>query len=520
MQDNAGKCTEENTVICERKCTGGRLDSACDFYLPDYMGDVKRIMVSEAVAMNAGYSENEGGVSFAVVVGYSVIYLDGENRLTEAQFTSDLEFSVPCDEKIVDATLELDVPSLQIRAAGARKLSAKATVSAEVGLLVKRCMPPETLPAGSETVLSEISLYSPRYLPSCEYDLAEQIAFIEDVSAEELEVIFERAEVLHAEVSGDDTGTGVEAELLGRCLIRKNGESYAPHSGVLKLSAPLPEQWEGQVPDCLKVDITSVSCSVNNATSDEDMKVGTSVVIGLVAELSGRVDGCVKRRVVRDAFIPGQASECTVKSLEYDELCFKRDVRERVSFDIMAGDIGLERLDDLLLCTSKFKMGETVNEDGELYCEGEVMTSGIALSDGRAVQFKRAYPVRVPLKLSCDNDVRLLRTVELQACEHHPAQDRIGVVCTLKMYIRGIKRKSERAVADIHSEPCEMCDDFGVCIYYPRVGDTLFSVAKKYRVGCEGIAERNGIAVPTLSINNNELKLDIAKPIIIEKTLK
>ena len=75
-------------------------------------------------------------------------------------------------------------------------------------------------------------------------------------------------------------------------------------------------------------------------------------------------------------------------------------------------------------------------------------------------------------------------------------------------------------MADIHSEPCDECDDFGVCIYYPMVGDTLFSVAKKYRVGCEGIAERNGIAVPTLSINNNELKLDIAKPIIIEKTLK
>ena len=116
MQDNAGKCTEENTVICERKCTGGRLDSSCDFYLPDYMGDVKRIMVSEAVAMNAGYSENEGGVSFAVVVGYSVIYLDGENRLTEAQFTSDLEFSVPCDEKIVDATLELDVSEYVLHA--------------------------------------------------------------------------------------------------------------------------------------------------------------------------------------------------------------------------------------------------------------------------------------------------------------------------------------------------------------------------------------------------------------------
>lgn len=520
MQDNAGKRAEGNTVICERKRTGGKLESSCDFYLPDYMGDVKRIMASEAVAMSAGFNETDGGASFAVVVGYSVIYLDGDNKLTEAQFTSDLDFTVLCDENIVDATLELDTTGLQVRAAGARKLSARASVCAEVGLLVKCDMPKERLEGENEVILKEISVHSPRYLQSKELDLAEEIAFIEDISAEELEVIFERAQVTRCGVVNDDNGDFIEGELLGECLVMKNGESYERLSGIIRLNAPLPEEWEGKTPDFLKLEVSSASVSINNATKDEDMKVGASVVMSVVVDAVGRIDSNEKRTLIKDAFIPGALCECIEERVSYDELLFKRCVSEKISLDITADELSLDAIGELLYCSSRVRLCGIESEDGMLYAEGELLVNGIVSTDGRATQIKRAHPIKLPLKIEARDGVRINFNYTQRGCEYHPAQDSIGVVVAIEIYLCALMGHSESAVGEITRKPLDKTDDFGVCIYYPREGETLFSVAKKYGVSCESVAERNGIAMTVSNMQCDEVYLDISKPIILGKYLK
>ncbi len=508
---------EPYTLITEKRSSKGRADTACDFYLPDYMGDVKRIMTAKAHPMSAGYNETESGISFSVVVGFSVLYLDAENKLTEAEFTSEVDIDLTKDGQVKDACVRLDVPSLAVRAAGPRKLSAKATVSAEVGMLVEKDMPPEDFIGGNETQREEVRVYSPRYLQPKELELAEEIAFVEDVSAEEIEVICQSANAFVPEVTRTGEGLALCTEIVGECVIMMRGESYARKTGRVKLDTALPAEWGEEIPDEVKIEVSSVTATVNNTTRDEDMKTGASVVINLVVEISGRYDSNESRMIVTDAFTPGAESELTRGTLELDELVMKKTVRENISFELTCEEAGIDGLGEPLRSIWQYKPCGMVYEGNTLLIEGELIVNNIGIVDGRVSPFKCTHPVKITEKIDIPSGTALVASARICASQCHFDSERVYFDTVLEIYLRGVLRRSWEAVYGITAGDKKEEPECSVCIYYPSEGDTLFSVAKKYGAPQEKIAQKNGIASLTNASKSDKVYLDKAKPIIIDK---
>ena len=165
---------EERKARSERRIIAKRTDTGCDFYLPDYMGDIKRIIHYCASVLPAGQYESDGSVSFSGVVAYSVIYLDGENRLQEAAFTSDFELNCQVGEGFIKASSKNDISALAVRAAGARKISAKASVSTEAYVIEEVAIPPLDYGVSLEKRTRNIKIHTPEYAEPCEVEYAER----------------------------------------------------------------------------------------------------------------------------------------------------------------------------------------------------------------------------------------------------------------------------------------------------------------------------------------------------------
>ena len=57
-------------------------ESGCEYILPDYMGDIKKILMSSARVVPSGKLAGGGNVEASGVVEYEILYADSEGKLT------------------------------------------------------------------------------------------------------------------------------------------------------------------------------------------------------------------------------------------------------------------------------------------------------------------------------------------------------------------------------------------------------------------------------------------------------
>ena len=72
-------------------------ETSADHSLPDYNGDVRRILYTNAAVHPSGSFENGDSVDFSGIVAYDIVYVDSENRINSASFSSDYDFTVKCN---------------------------------------------------------------------------------------------------------------------------------------------------------------------------------------------------------------------------------------------------------------------------------------------------------------------------------------------------------------------------------------------------------------------------------------
>ena len=120
-------------------------ESSTEYILPDYMGDIKKILSVNAVASPTGKFASENAVVFSGTVLYEVLYSDAEDILTKISATSDYEIKQNFDAgEYIDSIIEPKVSSASIRLSGPRK----AQLSASVSAILKISYENELLPTG------------------------------------------------------------------------------------------------------------------------------------------------------------------------------------------------------------------------------------------------------------------------------------------------------------------------------------------------------------------------------------
>ena len=95
-------------------------ESVREYVLPDYMGDVKKILSVNSRVVPTGKFLDDTTADFSGSVVYQVLYSDSEGKLTAVDTSSDWDATVNLgDGEYIDSGAEFSVESTSLRLLGA-----------------------------------------------------------------------------------------------------------------------------------------------------------------------------------------------------------------------------------------------------------------------------------------------------------------------------------------------------------------------------------------------------------------
>lgn len=475
----------------ETRLTGVRSECGADFVLPDYMGDVKRLLRSSATVTPCNKYISGGELSFLSTVSFKIMYLDAENVLTEAAFSADLEDNERIPESVTDASIETRVVNVTVRLGGPRKISAKASLVTDVSLSEECEMNSGAGFDGAVLKTCGVKVHSADYLKCAEREYAEEIDRLEDILADEVDVVKYDASASVLSVHKTDGGVNVSGSILAWCILRVGEDTMR-----LEKCIPVEENFEveGAVEDSSYIAscyVTGVNLNINNTPEDKDGNTYLSVVMNMTAECEIEHHKNCEISLVCDAFREGAKNACSYDTFGYTELIGTVCERRKIS---VVTDRGEENMHDILErdCAVKNLKYEASGGEMTVSCDLSVSLVCRGADTGECFTVKIDAPMRESIKLAGLGESSRIR-LSLTPCEISPAFDSEKIYVDLSVLITALteESKSMTVLGTLTSEPVEEKSSRRITVYYPEAGDTLWSVSKKYAVSPERIASRN-----------------------------
>ena len=511
------------SYLKNEKCADVYTESQTDYLLPDYLGDVRKILFSEASLRPSGRFAGGDEVEFSGIVVYDVIYLDADGGLGSVSFSSDYDYSVKCTaDSYNDSIADTRVSNYAVRLISPRKINAKASLVGSVRLSEREVHSVSGSGFSSDLVpevnMGSASVRTVQTSSVCEREYAESVARLEGAIADELRVIYSSAETVVDEVFGEENRAYVKGKLCMMAVIQ-NGEEPA-YSVDKTVSFDECVDFDGITPDMHltpQLTVTSLTSAVN---ADEG---GCEVV------LSGIVEMCVigeqnqSVELILDAYLKERPTDNAYTDFTYNSLRESMGVKTVHNAEIARGEIDSEGLREVIFLTSTPKVDETILKDGCVNILGEIRYSGIA---SEMVGDKISYipvrftsPFEINVNNTCQNDENCQLEVELRSFGASATldKDKLYASCTLDGRVSILSAEQKTVLSEmtmLEGESYEG-DEARVTVYYPTSSDTLFSVAKRFHTSGLKLAGDNGITEAVFSSDNPTGSLRGVKRVII-----
>jgi hypothetical protein len=479
-------------------------ESAGEYTLPDYNGDVKKILFSSASVIPSGKFPDGDSIGFSGVVQYSIVYLDGENNITHCDFTTDYDLAVKCNgESFVDADIDTCIQNTSLRLTGPRKFAAKCGLESCVHIS-EHCeldLSYETENRGEPEMLTrDVMIRSCVSERSPEREYAEELERLDGVIADEAEVLFCGCDIIGESISFDEAGGVHKGEMRVYALIKvadevpHNAEKIIPFETRFFENGCHFESVESCIPGA-ELYVTSLKCSVN---PDED---GVSVTVSLITEGKMRIDYNTPLTLVKDMYLTDWESETCESELGYEQLISSAVTGACVTADVKREDVSAEFIRNVILTDARARVTDTECLDTSIKVSGEIRFSGIAceINEDGALAYT-GIKVDVPFSENVNINCQIPESAKVNATAI-AGKSRIEADSTslslssdIKIAVSVAADRREKYVSSCHltGEKYED-DDTVVTVYYPEEGETLFDIAKKYHKSVVSVASVNAI---------------------------
>ena len=519
MENKSGVSYNKNI-----KCADVHTESAAEYILPDYLGDVRKILFTSAAVRPAGRFMGGDRAECSGIVVYNMIYLDAEDNLSSAEFTSDYDYTVKCPcESCRDMQADTRVSGYSIRLSGPRKISAKASV---VGSVRMSC--DEEISLGGdcaegredlETSTSRLNIRHTEQSGAVEREYAESLIKLDSAIAEEVSVVYCDAKAVVESAECCDSAVSLKGKLRMSAVI-KNGEAGAFLSEkVVNFEESVPfEKVDSEMKLIPETVVTSLKPSVN-ATEE-----GCEVVLSGIVELSVSGEKNDVCEVITDGYLKSCESECSYGELCYCEMVDVISAKGSHSATIPRAEIETGRLREVVFLTAEPKVDSISCEGDGVKIVGEVKYSGVAseLDEEGSISYvmlKFSSPFDTNVNVSCQNPEKT--RFELKVNAHSAGasidSDNLYASCVLDCSLTVCEEKEERILASMNAKEDEAYSKEGakITVYYPTAEDTLFSVAKRFHTSAVKVASDNSLTESVMSRENSEGSLQGVKKLLI-----
>ncbi|MBE6635981.1 MAG: DUF3794 domain-containing protein [Ruminococcaceae bacterium] len=509
---SAGSCERE------RRVCGIREECTAEFVLPDYMGDVKRLLKYTAEAVPCNKFISAADVSFLSVVTFRVSYIDASGILSEAVFTADCEHNEHIGDDFSDASISTLTQSVTVRLKGPRKICARAALVSDICITERISLPGIEAAAETEEMLKKstrIRVHTAEYPRSVEREYAEEIGRMINIPADDIEVVKCELSPYASSTALSDSGIIIKGEMDALAVLRTGGEVMRITKRIpFEETVPLSTDMKDVYPSC-RVYVTGVSANLNNVVEDgaEGAAYYTSVVLSSTVEFHTVTDRNVEHEVITDAFYKGKSNECAYESFIYEELMATASEKRKISLTESRGECELREIIDCDVVVKNLKkemLGSELKLTGEIVCNIIASPNG----EGECLLLKCESPFEESVKLTGANEsARVYVDVEVADCSVSFDTEKIYVALTLGINAIALEEKKIDVMVDL--KPCEKKSQRTRCltVYYPCEGDTLWSVAKKYSASPMDILKYNTLT--DISAENLDASLASLERLIV-----
>ena len=505
------------------KCADVYTESQTDYVLPDYLGDVRKILFTEASLRPSGRFAGGETVEFSGIVVYNLIYLDNEGELCSVEFSSDYDYSVKCSgENYNDSIADTRVSNFAIRLVGPRKINAKASLVGSVRISEREsveasgdCFACEYTP---EINTGSVEIRVSKTSSICEREYALSIARIEGAIVDELSVIYSYAEPTVEEIHAEENRVCVKGKI-SMCAVIKNADEPAY---CIEKSIPYDENidFEGVTPSMTLIPELTVSSLRPSINADE---TGCEIVLSGIVECCVIGEGNQVVDLILDGYLKEIPTENSYLDFNYTRLVDSLTVKTSHIAELDRADIESEGLREIIFLTSTPKVDLVERCDGGVNVAGEIRYSGVASEMiGDKISYtsiKFASPFAANVNLDCQNgdDIQVEVEVHTQNASATLDSDKVYASCNLQCRVVAVAEECERVLSVMSR--CEgesyESDAARITVYYPTAEDTLFSVAKRFHTSPTKIARDNAITESVFAQDNRDGKLSNVKKVII-----
>ena len=498
-------------------------EAACDYVLPDYLGEVRKILFTEARCLPLPTYMNGEELSVSGAVEFRMIYTDAEGELSSVSFTQDYESCERVSGSAPAAIFaESEISSFSMRLLGPRKISAKARVGANVRLISD-----ETLElSGSaaelpslERATRRVEVMTSAIGDSFEREYAEPLAELDGVIAEEARVIHECSECRVLECRASVGEVWVSGEHVISAIIAVGTEP----ARLYEKSIPFAETLS--LPAATEAMSASVSVLCPSLKIEiNPTETGSTVCASLIAEYIPTATGNRPLEMVTDAYLTDRECECRYGELELPSFVSRRTVSDSAELSLGCESLSLESPESVLFVSAMPRIRGVEMADGELKITADIRISGIACEKNgdeaityAPIRHSIEHVIALPLDTAQGNacpcvsissigamgrveDGRVIMTIPLECSLE------LSSVCGYR-YLREI---------DSCGEPREKSGCPKITVYYPEEGDTLFDVARKFRTTAERVAIDKSLTEAALADGCGKSSLHGVKMLLIK----
>ena len=494
---------EINTVRCE---------SVGEYSLPDYNGDVKKVLLVKTQVYPSGKFVGDDLLEFSGSVGYEVVYVDGENNVTHAEFSTDYEAAVKINsDNYVDSDVNTAVSSYNMRLVGPRKFSVKCSLDSDVRISERREHGIEGdafMEYEPEYLSATAKVYTSMFASGETRDINEEMLTLDGAIADEVEIMFCDVHPDLAISDKTDSAVTLKGNLKAELLYKNSDnnlkmiEKDIPYSEEVILDSA--DEFENLE---FRIDIVNKKTTVLPNENGVSLNLSASIIPKISAKKNASVD------LVTDMYLKERGTDNEYSDFGYTEYVCTENCRGEVVAKCLLSELDAEGVSDIV-CTDATLRSESceITDNGVKIC-GEIKFSAVACQvlddvERMYIPVKFSAPYEQYVNVSCQMQENMRANHSLCVENVNMTIDDNSILATgdilASVSILSDRRKHCLSASYITDD--EYCtDESVVTVYYPDASESLFDIAKKFHTSVGSIAENNRLTEAVFASSSKPL---------------
>ena len=476
----------KSTIQAEKSGQNLFFESGGEFALPDYMPKVEKLLRTESKVLPPSRYVSSNEVIMSGNVLHSLIYVGDEGEVSATVLPTKYEVSIPFasngEESEIFAQPILE--NANCRVSAPRRVNIRTKLRAKPCIISKTDIAPE-LPEDTSVIhmlWGEASHVETNVLRAENITVSENM---EINAPSEARLIWCGANAAVTDVRVTESGVQVRGEVLVKVL-----STLGADTKMHKKKIRFEEFIDGEF--SRKSAVSAVAKVISTEAGRED---GKDALVDIVISLELVADTPCTTDVVIDAF-----SDKVNAPVEYSQLPTSKLVMSRCGVYSASGSISkgaFVNLLEILDTSGEAVIEETKKEKGKLWMIGRCNLHSIYKTvDGGYSSAEYSLPFK--LFWEADSNSEVDTNVQASLLSVKTRTDGENIACDMEVFasVRAFEKGEMRVLRSIDTDKAKdyKKNEYPLCLIYP-LGESLWSLAKKYHVSPEKLAKINSLSI-------------------------